>query len=435
MQTDSSRLSPFRSFWMGGYECTDQLNAFGNRVDFLHITGHLQRLDKDYEDLSLFNIKTVREGIRWSQVEKQPYQYDWSIVTKMIEAGKKWNIQQVWDICHFGFPDDLTPLHPLFAHRFACVCRAFVRFYRTLLPAEILIVTPINEVSFISWLGGDVRGTAPYCTKQGWEVKYALMKAYIEGIKAIKEEDSSVKIMTTEPLVNMVPPLNATPEQIAFATMAHNNQFQSVDMLTGRFCPELGGKPEYLDILGLNFYFNNQWVAKTETFLPWLNEFPDSRWQPLHQLFQQVYKRYNLPIVLSETSHPKEDRFKWIRFIARECKLTLQQQVPLWGVCWYPVIDRPDWDHLTPWHHSGLWDADVEKIKNGIPSRELHISTATAFLQAEQEMAAFMENQSEGIETNLQPHADFVRELLYPERHRFNALYSTSSSPVLSEMS
>ena len=27
--------NPFASFWMGGYECTDKLNAFGYRVDLL----------------------------------------------------------------------------------------------------------------------------------------------------------------------------------------------------------------------------------------------------------------------------------------------------------------------------------------------------------------------------------------------------------------
>ena len=117
MTNNQLRTNPFRSFWMAGYECTDQQNAFGNRVDFLNLTGHLQLLDKDY-DLSLLSIKTVREGIRWSFVEKQPYQYDWSTVATMIEAGKRNGIQQLWDICHFGFPDDLTPLHPMFARRF-----------------------------------------------------------------------------------------------------------------------------------------------------------------------------------------------------------------------------------------------------------------------------------------------------------------------------
>src|SRR5689334_11587600 len=106
--------NPFSSFWMAGYECTDKLNRFGNRVDFLNITGHLQLIDEDYEQIKAFNITTVREGIRWSQAEKRPYHYDWSIVDLMIDHGKKNNIQQVWDICHFGYPDDLTPLHPLF---------------------------------------------------------------------------------------------------------------------------------------------------------------------------------------------------------------------------------------------------------------------------------------------------------------------------------
>ena len=393
MQTDSSWQSPFHSFWMAGYECTDQLNAFGNRVDFLNVTGHLQLLNQDYQDLSLFNIKTVREGIRWSFVEKKPYQYDWSTVAILIEAGRQHDIQQVWDICHFGFPDDLTPLHPMFARRFSAVCRAFVRFYRTLRPTDTLIVTPINEVSFISWLGGDARGTSPYCTNQGWEVKYALMKAYIEGIAAMREEDAGLRILTTEPLVNIVPPFGATLEQIAFAKARHENQFQSVDILCGAICPELGGKPEYLDIIGFNWYYNNQWIAGTETFLPWLNEIPDPRWTPLHQLLQQAYQRYGRPMVLTETSHPREDRFKWIRFITRECITALQAGVPLWGICWYPIIDRPDWDYLMPWHHAGLWDVDITQVQNGVHSRELHLPTATAFLQAQQAIAAVLETE------------------------------------------
>lgn len=395
MKNTLTHPNPFRSFWMAGYECTDQQNAFGNRVDFIHLTGHLQRLEKDYEDLSLFNIKTVREGIRWSFVEKRPYQYDWSTVANMIETGRRKGIQQVWDICHFGYPDDLTPLHPMFARRFAALCRAFVKFYRSVQPAETLIVTPINEVSFISWLGGDARGTSPYCTKQGWEVKYGLMKAYIEGIEAMKEEDPTVRIMTTEPLVNIIPPLGATPQQKQGARAAHDNQFQSVDMLSGRLCPELRGKPEYLDILGFNFYYNNQWIAGTAgQFIPWLNEGNDPRWRPLSYLLQQAYQRYGRPIVLSETSHPREDRPRWIEFIAQQCIGTLQHDVPLWGVCWYPIIDRPDWDHLTPWHRAGLWDADESEIAAGNTSRRLHLPTATAFLEAQKTLAEMTEPET-----------------------------------------
>ncbi len=78
--------NPFKSFWMGGYECTDKLNAYGNRVDLATVTGHLQLINHDYQLLHPFNIQSVREGIRWSQIEKQPYQYDWSTVRTMIEV-------------------------------------------------------------------------------------------------------------------------------------------------------------------------------------------------------------------------------------------------------------------------------------------------------------------------------------------------------------
>ncbi len=385
---NTSLKNPFDSFWMAGFECADMLNAFGNRVDFLNTTGHLDLLEEDYDNLDLFKIKTVREGIRWAHIEKKPYEYDWSTVSIMIQCGMQKGIQQVWDMCHFGFPDDLTPLHPLFARRFAALCKAFVRFYRTVDPTGTIIITPINEVSFISWLGGDVCGTSPYCRNYGWEVKYSLMKAYIAGIEAAKEADNTVRILTTEPLVNMVPPLNATEEQLEQARRIHENQFQVLEILCGNICPELNGRPHYLDILGFNFYHNNQWIIHTHDFLPWKNEFNDSRWRSLSDLLTEVFNRYKRPLVLSETSHPKEHRPDWIEFIAGECASLITQQIPLWGVCWYPVVDRPDWDHLHPWHNSGLWDVEISE--ENIPVRVLHQPSAQALLQAQELLGALV---------------------------------------------
>jgi hypothetical protein len=377
----SQAVNPFQSFWWAGYECTDQLNCFGNRVDFLPLTGHLQLLQQDYEHLGQFSIRTVREGIRWSQVEKTAYQYDWSTVETMLVEGKRQGIQQIWDLCHFGYPDDLTPLHPMFARRFAALCRAFVRFYRDRYPDDTLIVTPINEVSFMSWLGGDARGTSPFCTKQGWEVKLGLMRGYIEGIAAMREIDPTVRILTTEPLVQIVPPMFATEKEIMAATIADENQFQSVDMLAGYLAPELGGSPAYLDMLGFNYYYNNQWIVNTGTFLGWADAVPDPRWVPFRQLIMKAYRRYQKPVVLTETSHPGIDRPGWIEMIGRECAAILQAGVPLWGVCLYPIVDRPDWDHLDRWHHSGLWDADLNVSP---PGRVLVEPYAQSLLKAQQ---------------------------------------------------
>jgi hypothetical protein len=43
--------------------------------------------------------------------------------------------------------------------------------------------------------------------------------------------------------------------------------------------------------------------------------------------------------------------------IAEETAAVILQDIPFYGICLYPVIDRPDWDHLSPWHNAGLWDA------------------------------------------------------------------------------
>jgi len=349
-------INPFTSFLMAGFECADHQNAFGERVDLIQLTGHNRMLKDDYRRLIDINIKTIREGIRWSVVEKSPYQYDWSEVKIMILAAQEMGIQIIWDICHFGFPDDLTPLHPMFPRRFAHLCAAFVKMYRSLVPKGDLIITPINEVSFLSWLGGDARGTVPYCVGQGWEVKYRMMKAYIEGVEMIKEADPTARIMVTEPLINITHDTTADDISILEAFTKHQEQYQVADILSGRMCPELRGKEEYLDIVGVNFYYNNQWICKTHEFIPWNEKPPHPLWRPLHSLIEEVFLRYRRPVVISETSHPGEDRPKWLKQIANECAVILKSGLPLYGCCIYPIIDRPDWDFPEKWHNSGLWD-------------------------------------------------------------------------------
>lgn len=382
--------NPFQSFWMAGFECSDQMNAFGYRVDLLEMTQHVQLIDDDYERLQYFNMHTVREGIRWSVVERLPYHYNWEGVEKRIHAAAKNNIQIVWDVCHFGYPDDLSPLHPQFVNRFVALCKAFVHFYRQIDEYGELIITPINEVSFISWLGGDVKGTVPYCTEQGWDVKYNLMRAYIQGIKAIKAIDENIRILSTEPLVNIVAGDDGE-ECMVLAQGKHNEQFQVWDILSGRMCPELGGQPEYLDIMGVNFYSNNQWIYPREEFICWKTKDVLSGWRPLNDLINSVYEKYKRPFIISETSHPHEDRPFWIQDVTEACTALLREELPLWGVCIYPIIDRPDWDHIDTWHRSGLWDIPGKKEN---PERILYEPYADAILSMQTLLQPMIKNKN-----------------------------------------
>lgn len=337
----------FQSFFIAGYECADLINNRGNRVDLLAQTGHDKKIIEDYRLLANAGITTVREGIRWSFVEKQPHTYDFSEVKNRILAAQKTGIQQLWDICHFGYPDNLMPSHPQFADRFAETCKAFALMYRSCTD-EPLIVTPINEISFISWLGGDVRGTVPFAIHSGFDVKYFLCRAAIKGIQAIKSVDPYAKIMMVEPLIRIHPKHG---EHLTDDIIGHNEaQFQAMDMITGRMCPELGGRPDYMDLAGFNYYYNNQW----EHCGPILGWCKVKRRTCFSELLKDAYLRYKKPVVLSETGHFGKDKKKWMRQITEDCIKAMKKGVDLKGICIYPVLDRPDWDlgHYIP---CGIW--------------------------------------------------------------------------------
>jgi beta-glucosidase/6-phospho-beta-glucosidase/beta-galactosidase len=345
-------MTLFNTFIMGGYECADHINRSGERVNLLKETQHDIRVEEDYEALVALGIKTVREGICWSAVEIKPNVFDFSEVHQRMRAAEKYGIQQIWDLIHFGYPDDIYPTHPHFCERFEQLCQSFATFYKEFSNQQLFVV-PINEISFLSWHSGDVRGTVPFMTNSGWDIKYHLCKATILGIKVLKSVDPDCRIIMVEPLVKVHPSsfLEALHESVA----VNEHQYQAMDIIGGRMCPELGGSEEYLDILGFNYYWNCQWKLDGEP-LPW-PEIDNIR-SPLSDLLVEAYNRYKKPIFLSETGHFGSGRVQWLEEIVSECIIAQQLGVNLKGICIYPVTDRPDWDNLDDYSNCGIWDLD-----------------------------------------------------------------------------
>jgi len=354
-------MTMFNTFFIGGYECADHINRSGERVNLLKETQHDLRVYEDYKALAAIGIKTVREGICWSEVEKIAGEYDFSEVYNRMKAAKTFEIQQIWDLIHFGYPDGIFPTHPLFNDRFVKLCEAFAHFYKQH-SSESLFVVPINEISFLSWHSGDVRGTVPFAVNSGWDIKYHLCQAAILGIKALKSVDPDCRIVLVEPLVKIHPGLNENTDEIKI----HNeHQFQAMDIIAGRMCPELGGSEDFLDLLGFNYYWNCQWDFAAEP-LPWPEIIPLRT--PLSTLIEMAYQRYQKPIFLSETGHFGMGRVEWIDEIVQECLIAKTNGVDLQGICIYPVTDRPDWDDLTSFSNCGIWDLDDKG--NRIPHPE-----------------------------------------------------------------
>ncbi|WP_456311705.1 beta-glucosidase [Pseudomonas shirazensis] len=351
----------FNTFFMGGFECADHVNRSGDRINLLKETQHDVRVVEDYEALAEIGIKTVREGICWSEVETSPGVFDFSEVYNRMQAAEEFGIQQIWDLIHFGYPDGIYPTHPHFCDRFTALCYAFANFYDDNSQQELYVV-PINEISFLSWHSGDVRGTVPFAVNNGWDIKYHLCKAAISGIQALKAVDPNCVIILVEPLIKIHGNANENPDHLQ---ELNDHQFQAMDIIAGRMCPELGGHEDFLDILGFNYYWNCQWQVNDAPL-----EWPDvmNLRTPLSDLLQMAYDRYQKPIFLSETGHIGSGRVEWIEEIIAECHIARNNGVDLNGVCIYPVTDRPDWDNLSSYSNCGIWDLDENK--NRIPHPE-----------------------------------------------------------------
>ena len=353
------RPTLFSSFWMAGFESACHINRSGQRLDMIAATQHDKFLDEDYARLRQLGISSVRDTARWHLVERPGRAFDFATVESMLSAARRQRMQIVWDMCHYGWPDDLDILSSAFVDRLARYCGAVARYVREQ-GDEVPFYTPINEISFLSWAAGEVGCFFPYGRGRGSELKRQLIRASIAAIEAIWAVDPRARIVTVDPLIHVVPPVGHLDTDGAAAGY-RNSQFDARDMLAGTMAPELGGQHRYLDVIGVNFYHDNQWEHPGGAKLAWHIRPRDARWIPFHELFRETYERYRRPILVAETSHVGSGRAEWLREMTAELCVAIEAGVPVEGVCLYPIIDRFDWDDPGHWHNSGLWDFREER--------------------------------------------------------------------------
>lgn len=350
------RPSLFRSFWMAGFESATHITDCSERLDMLAATQHDQLVDEDYARLRTVGIRTARDTMRWHLIERATGRFDFSSVRPFVEAARRHDVQVIWDLLHYGTPCGVELHDPAFPQRLA----AFAHAAATFLSREGItapLFTPVNEISFFSWAAGEVGWFYPYGRGRGYELKRQLVRAWVCAVDAIRRVDAAARIVSVEPLIHNVPP-RGLPDIDGLAAAQRASQWEAWDMIAGRRDPDLGGREDLLDIVGVNFYHDNQWEVPGGEKIAWHVQPRDPRWVPFHRLVIEAHDRYRRPIVVGETSHVGIGRAEWLREMTDEVCLALQAGVPLEGVCLYPIIDRFEWDDPAHWHHSGLWDLE-----------------------------------------------------------------------------
>jgi hypothetical protein len=341
----------FRSFFFAGFEGATGYNERGAWIDQVAATHHDLHADADYRRLREVGIFAAREAVRWPIVDRRG-KYDFSSVRPFVDASRKYQIDVIWDLFHYGYPEDLDPFSMEFVERFAAYCQAAAKFVCSHQDGTCYF-TPVNEPSYFAWAAGEAGLFAPHVTGRGPELKFALVRAAIAGINAIRDIIPTARMVNVDPVCHVVPP-HGRFDLMGDATHFNQNAvFEGWDMLSGRLHPELGGSREHLDIVGVNYYWTNQWElgAEHEPL-----EHDDPRRVSLTRLIRRVWKRYGGELLITETAHIHDMRPFWMKYVADECEALLDEGVPLRGVCLYPILGMPEWHSPKDWVRMGLWD-------------------------------------------------------------------------------
>lgn len=338
----------FASFLQAGFECSTHRLKNGRRLDLVASTAHDRFAREDYRALHTFGIRTVREGLRWHLIESVPGRYDFSTFQTILDAAQQTGTELITDLFHFGWPDHIDIFRPEFVSSFAEFSHAFARMLRRQGVAAPFIA-PMNEMSFVAWGGGDVEYINPFQRGRGPELKRQLVRAAAAATAALWSELPDARMAAPEPVIHIAgnPDIPGDEQE---AERYRCSQFEAWDMLSGRLHPELGGRPEYLDIIGVNYYDRNQWVHNGVTLLP-----GDAQYRPFHQILLEVWQRYGRPIFVSETGTENEARANWFAYICDEVRFAMERGVPMHGICLYPILNHPGWDDDRHCHN-GLFD-------------------------------------------------------------------------------
>ena len=340
----------FQSFFLGGVECSTHITRNGRRLDLVHSTRHDEFAVSDFRLMQRLGIRTVREGLRWHLIERQPGCFDFSSAAVIIAAARETGMQVIWDLWHYGWPDDIDIFSAEFVPRFVRYAEAAAKLFSENFDAPF--VCPINEISFFSWAGGDAGIFFPFAHERGNEMKRQLVSASLGSIRAMRAINPRLRICHIDPMINVIAE-EPTPETVAAAQVYHQSQYEAGDMITGRAAPELGGSDDLVDLIGVNYYIHNQW---THPGRPGSMLVPsDPRYRHVRDLLQENYAHYQKPIFVAETGIEDETRPAWFRYICNEVYAAMAAGVPMEGICLYPILNHPGWDDDRHCHN-GLFD-------------------------------------------------------------------------------
>jgi beta-glucosidase/6-phospho-beta-glucosidase/beta-galactosidase len=356
---------PDAFIWAGGIEDTfvPQTRKGQRALDEYQLIGHYEHWREDLALTRELGLGALRWGVPWYRVEPRPGEFDWrwidEVLPRLVEV---LGVTPIIDLMHYGCPlwlhkefanDDYPRAVARYAAEFARRYRGLVRWY-----------TPLNEPVINALMCGKRGLWPPYLRGDGGylRVMLQLAKGIVHTVEAIKEIDPQAVMVHVE-ATGMT--RTAREDLAALALEDQRRGYICYDLLTGRVTQDhplfpwlvrngvspddladLVRRPLRLDVLGMNFY--PQWSTKQlfvdqKGRLAYRNVEQDGR--GFATLIEDYYRRYQVPIIITETSAFGSDdvRGRWLEASVEAIKNLRRQGVPVVGYTWFPLFTMIDW--------------------------------------------------------------------------------------------
>jgi beta-glucosidase len=377
-----------RFIFATGIECSYPIieTAKGReRVDEMAKCGHYEHWRTDLKLTCELGIHYLRYGPPYHKMHLGPGRYDWSWTDMIFPEMHRLKIVPIIELCHFGVPDWLENFqNPDFPKCFAEYALAFAERY-----PWIRFYTPVNEIyiaaefsAFFGWWNERLQTHLGFVTA----LKH-LVKANVEAMLAILKVRPDALFIQSESSEFTHP---SSPDLVDEAEMLNERRFLSLDLNYGRRVSS--GMYEYLRDNGMtgeeyDFFMGrnlrehcvmgNDYYTTNEHLLvdPNTREFGGETFG-YYVITRDYYKRYNLPIMHTETNHtePESDRWLWKTW----CNIQKLRHdgVPICGMTWYSLTDQVDWDTALRQNNGtvnslGLFDLDRNIRKVGAAYKKL----------------------------------------------------------------